>query len=148
MRGIASTIQPAEMALGSYFRAKNTRLRAKFLSKIKGRFSAQKFGRSTSSAVIDAPTISPSFRARGGNPAMRGRLMTRITPAALARWRRDPIVFVREALIDPETGQPFERHKVRDGAERYLQVLFLWTGNSSLGGILALAAEDGTSASE
>jgi len=57
--------------------------------------------------------------------------MTRITPAALARWRRDPIVFVREALIDPETGQPFERHKVRDGAERYLQVLFLWTGNSS-----------------
>jgi hypothetical protein len=35
--------------------------------------------------------------------------MTRITPAALARWRRDPIVFVREALIDPETGQPFER---------------------------------------
>ena len=40
--------------------AKNTRLRAKFLSKIKGRFSAQKFGRSTSSAVIDAPTISPS----------------------------------------------------------------------------------------
>ena len=33
--------------------------------------------------------------------------MTRITPAALARWRRDPIVFVREALIDPETGQPF-----------------------------------------
>jgi hypothetical protein len=60
MRGIASTIQPAEMALGSYFRAKNTRLRAKFLSKIKGRFSAQKFGRSTSSAVIDAPTISPS----------------------------------------------------------------------------------------
>jgi hypothetical protein len=57
--------------------------------------------------------------------------MTRITPAALARWRRDPIVFVREALIDPETGQPFERHKVPDGAERYLQVLFLWTGNSS-----------------
>src|SRR5262245_64880632 len=33
--------------------------------------------------------------------------MTRITQAALARWRRDPIAFIREALIDPETGQPF-----------------------------------------
>jgi hypothetical protein len=62
MRGIASTIRPVETALRSYDspQAKNTRLRAKFLSKIKGRFSAQKFGRSTSSAVIDAPTISPS----------------------------------------------------------------------------------------
>jgi hypothetical protein len=30
--------------------------------------------------------------------------MTRITPAALARWRRDPIVFVREALI-AQSGQ-------------------------------------------
>jgi phage terminase large subunit-like protein len=33
--------------------------------------------------------------------------MSRITPAALARWRRDPIEFIRETLIDPETGQPF-----------------------------------------
>ena len=29
-------------------------------------------------------------------------------PWALARWRHDPVAFVREALVDPETGQPFE----------------------------------------
>jgi phage terminase large subunit-like protein len=27
---------------------------------------------------------------------------------AIARWKRDPISFIREVLINPETGQPFE----------------------------------------
>jgi phage terminase large subunit-like protein len=30
------------------------------------------------------------------------------TKTAAQRWRRDPIAFIREVLIDPETGQPFE----------------------------------------
>ena len=28
--------------------------------------------------------------------------------AAVKRWRRDPVAFVREVLIDPEDGKPFE----------------------------------------
>jgi hypothetical protein len=28
--------------------------------------------------------------------------------AGIARWRRDPVAFIREALINPETGKPFE----------------------------------------
>jgi hypothetical protein len=27
---------------------------------------------------------------------------------AIARWKRDPIAFIREVLINPETGLPFE----------------------------------------
>ncbi len=42
-----------------------------------------------------------------------------IDPAALIRWRADPVAFVREALVDPETGEPFEmyseqRHFLRE----------------------------------
>jgi hypothetical protein len=48
----------------------------------------------------------PRSGARSGAQTGEDR-MSRITAAALARWRRDPIAFIREALIDPETGQPF-----------------------------------------
>ena len=34
------------------------------------------------------------------------------------RWRADPATFVREALINPETGQPFELYPAE---ERYLR---------------------------
>ena len=27
---------------------------------------------------------------------------------AIARWKRDPIAFIREVLINPETGTPFQ----------------------------------------
>ena len=27
---------------------------------------------------------------------------------AIARWKRDPVAFIREVLIIPENGQPFE----------------------------------------
>lgn len=36
---------------------------------------------------------------------------------ALRRWRRDPVAFIRGALIDPETGQHFELYP---GEERFL----------------------------
>jgi hypothetical protein len=34
--------------------------------------------------------------------------MAGINKTSFARWSRDPIVFIREVLIDPETGRPFE----------------------------------------
>jgi phage terminase large subunit-like protein len=32
----------------------------------------------------------------------------RLTPAVLERWRRQPALFIEEALCDPETGRPFK----------------------------------------
>jgi Terminase large subunit, ATPase domain len=33
--------------------------------------------------------------------------MTRLNRQSLQRWRRDPVAFIEQALIDPETGKPF-----------------------------------------
>ena len=30
------------------------------------------------------------------------------------RWRRDPVTFIREVLVNPETGQPFELYPVQE----------------------------------
>ena len=34
--------------------------------------------------------------------------MTALDHRALKRWRADPIAFVEEVLIDPESGKPFK----------------------------------------
>src|SRR4051812_18707911 len=31
-----------------------------------------------------------------------------------SRWRRDPVAFVREVLINPETGKPFELYPAEE----------------------------------
>ena len=36
----------------------------------------------------------------------------------LARWRRDPIAFITEAFVDPETGEPFVLYPAQ---ERFLR---------------------------
>src|SRR6266851_5500606 len=41
--------------------------------------------------------------------------------ATLGRWRTDPVAFVREALIDPETGRHFELYPAQ---ERFLREAF------------------------
>jgi hypothetical protein len=33
--------------------------------------------------------------------------MTRLNRQSLQRWRRDPVAFIEQVLIDPETGKPF-----------------------------------------
>jgi hypothetical protein len=55
---------------------------------------------------------------------------------AIGRWKRDPIAFVREVLINPETGQPFELYPeperffrealtpTADGRLRYPELVF------------------------
>jgi phage terminase large subunit-like protein len=34
--------------------------------------------------------------------------MSELTQSAIARWRQNPIAFIEQCLIDPETGRPFE----------------------------------------
>jgi hypothetical protein len=38
-----------------------------------------------------------------------------------ARWKRDPVAFVEEVLVDPETGKPFELYPAQ---ERFLRESF------------------------
>lgn len=40
-----------------------------------------------------------------------------MTKADLRRWKADPLAFIREALVDPETGKPF---RLYDAQERFL----------------------------
>jgi hypothetical protein len=37
---------------------------------------------------------------------------------ALRRWRRDPTAFIKEVLVDPEAGKPFELYPAQ---ERFLR---------------------------
>jgi len=45
------------------------------------------------------------------------------------RWRRDPVAFIREALIDPETGKPFELFPAE---ERFLREALTLTPSGRL----------------
>src|SRR5438067_12224919 len=49
--------------------------------------------------------------------------------AALARWRADPVAFVREVLRDPETGQPFVLYPAQ---ERFLREALTLTPDGRL----------------
>jgi phage terminase large subunit-like protein len=47
----------------------------------------------------------------------------------LARWKRNPVAFIREILIDPETGKPFELYPAE---ERYLREALTLTADGRL----------------
>jgi phage terminase large subunit-like protein len=55
--------------------------------------------------------------------------MAGINKTSFARWSRDPIVFIREVLIDPETGTPFELYPAQ---ERFLREAFTPTPDGRL----------------
>jgi phage terminase large subunit-like protein len=55
--------------------------------------------------------------------------MAGINKTSFARWRRDPIAFIREVLIDPETGRPFELYPAQ---ERFLREAFTPTPDGRL----------------
>src|SRR5690242_622087 len=71
-----------------------------------------------------------------------------------ARWRRNPVAFIREVLIDPETGKPFELYEaetrfiregltVRDGRLPFPELLFSGpkkTGKTALAAMMTLYA--------
>ena len=52
-----------------------------------------------------------------------------IGKAQLARWKRDPVAFIREVLVDPETGAPFELYPAQ---ERFLREAFTLKGDGRL----------------
>jgi len=72
-----------------------------------------------------------------------------LNPNKLRRWRRDPVAFIREVLVDPETGEPFELYAAEecfirealtpscDGRLPYPEILF---GAPKKSGKTALAA--------
>lgn len=47
----------------------------------------------------------------------------------IARWRADPVAFVREVLRDPETGKPFVLYPAQ---ERFLREAFTLTADGKL----------------
>jgi hypothetical protein len=49
--------------------------------------------------------------------------------AALTRWRADPVAFVREVLVDPETGLPFVLYPSQ---ERFLREALTLTADGRL----------------
>jgi phage terminase large subunit-like protein len=49
--------------------------------------------------------------------------------AVLTRWRADPVAFVREVLVDPETGQPFVLYPAQ---ERFLREALTLTPDGRL----------------
>jgi phage terminase large subunit-like protein len=51
-----------------------------------------------------------------------GRGATKGSGTAISRWKRDPIAFIREVLINPETGQPFELYPEQ---ERFFREAFI-----------------------
>jgi hypothetical protein len=55
--------------------------------------------------------------------------MAALDAAALARWRRHPIEFVEEVLVDPETGEPY---RLLPAERRFLQHAFELTDNGTL----------------
>jgi len=48
---------------------------------------------------------------------------------SVARWKHDPVAFVREVLVDPETGQPFVLYPAQ---ERFLRAALTVGANGRL----------------
>jgi hypothetical protein len=59
--------------------------------------------------VVPMETLRSEHSSRSGRSTDRNNL---------ARWKRDPVAFICEVLIDPETGQPFELYPAE---ERFLR---------------------------
>jgi phage terminase large subunit-like protein len=52
-----------------------------------------------------------------------------VSASAKARWVRDPCVFIREVLINPETGKPFELYPAQ---ERFLRAALTLQSDGTL----------------
>src|SRR5213083_1449505 len=68
-------------------------------------------GRKISETAVAAGRRVPPLRSQR-------QLQRRMTPAMM-RWRRDPVAFVREVLVDPESGQPFVLYAAQERLLRH-----------------------------
>lgn len=56
-------------------------------------------------------------------------MQTPLSPSARNRWKRDPVAFITEALVDPETGKPFALYPAE---ERFIREAFTRTADGRL----------------
>jgi hypothetical protein len=86
-------------------------------------------------AVVSETGVGDGQPARRGRPALRrlgaavGSGLAGARAEDFKRWRRDPVAFIQEVLVDPETGAPFVLNRAE---KRFVRRAFALTKDGRL----------------